>query len=425
MHRKLRLLATVTLLVGLFAAWAGTRHAEAAPAAPTTQAAGQTFTVTVGHQVFTETGDKSSWQAGRFYPESLTINVGDSIIFKHDAAVEPHTASFLGADNKFPDFLLAPSGPPPSGPPKLEVNPLLLFPVGGNSYDGSTLVSSGAMASDIPGPKEFTVTFTKAGSYTYACLIHSGQAPDGTLGGMIGKLTVQDAGKPYPMTPEQVTAAGKAMMDADEATAKAAEPEAKKVTTSTGPNGETIYHVNASYSVHLGTLGALLDYMRFSPKDLTIKQGDVVEWASGTPNGFHNVLFGDEPELFTFEPQQAGPPKAYISNEVFLPMGAATHTGTGIYSAGILQGPADPPFPGAVTKYSLTFTQAGRYEYICGLHYHNGMDGTITVKTSAGSIPGMPTTGSRSDWLLLSLVAGLILALAGMALRGRKVGELA
>src|SRR5439155_20276967 len=93
MHRTLRLLAAITLLVGLFAAWAGTRHAEAAPASHPTLA-GQTFTVTVGHQVFTEAGEKSSWQVDRFYPESITINAGDSIVFKHDAATEPHTASF-------------------------------------------------------------------------------------------------------------------------------------------------------------------------------------------------------------------------------------------------------------------------------------------------------------------------------------------
>ena len=136
MNRKLRILATLTVLAGLFAAWAGTRHAEAAPAAPAAQAAGQTFTVVTGHQIFTEAGDKSTWQGVRFYPESLTINVGDSVIFKHDSGTEPHTASLLGPDNKFPDFLLAPSGPPPSGPPKLEANPQVFFPVGGNTYDG-------------------------------------------------------------------------------------------------------------------------------------------------------------------------------------------------------------------------------------------------------------------------------------------------
>ena len=281
-------------------------------------------------------------------------------------------------------------------------------------------------AADLPGPKEFKITFTKAGNYTYMCFIHAGQAPDGTIGGMIGKITVQDAGKPYPMTPEQVTAAAKTMIDADEAAAKAAEPEAEKVTTSTGPNGGTIHHVNASYTIPAGTLGALLDYQRFSTKDLSINVGDTVEWSSATPHGFHNVLFGDEPDLLTFEPQPAGPPKAFVSPEVFMPQGTGTHTGTGIYSSGIIQGPAEAPLPGAVTKYSLTFAQAGRYEYICGLHYHAGMTAAITVRTSAsggGNVPGMPTTGSRSDWALLSLVAGLVLALLGLALRGRKIGE--
>ena len=106
-----------------------------------------------------------------------------------------------------------------------------------------------------------------------------------------------------------------------------------------------------------------------------------------------------------------------------MPVGGTTHTGTGVYGSGIINGPQGPPFPGAVTSYSLTFSQPGRYEYVCALHYHNGMDGHVTVQamTTGGGQPGMPRTGSPTEWLLaLGSVAGALILLAGMALRVRR-----
>src|SRR5437868_1698926 len=101
MIRKLRLLGALFILPWLLIATFGARFVNAAPAG-----AAQTWTVTMGHEVFTEAGEKSSWQIDRFYPETLTIVAGDSITFKHDAGVEPHTVGLLGPDNKLPDFAI-------------------------------------------------------------------------------------------------------------------------------------------------------------------------------------------------------------------------------------------------------------------------------------------------------------------------------
>ena len=54
-------------------------------------------------------------------------------------------------------------------------------PSGGTTYDGSALVNSGPL---MPG-QSFSLTFTKAGTYTYHCLFH-----DDTEN-MIGTITVQ------------------------------------------------------------------------------------------------------------------------------------------------------------------------------------------------------------------------------------------
>ena len=61
----------------------------------------------------------------------------------------------------------------------------------------------------------------------------------------------------------------------------------------------------ATVTVQVGPGGSSMSYF---PSSVTINVGDTVEWTSPSPTGFHNVLFGAEPEIFTFEPQPSGPP---------------------------------------------------------------------------------------------------------------------
>ena len=427
MRSKFKVIAAVLVLPWLAISVFGARYVSASELArPTGQQAAQTFTVLMGAEYFTEQGEKSSWSAYRFYPDKLTINVGDTIVFKHNSGLDPHTATFLGPMTELPAFFNLPPGPPQGPPPpKLEVNPQILFPQGGNTYDGSQFVSSGAMAADIPGPHEFSVSFPKAGTYQYICLVHTEQYPDGTRRPMVGTLTVQAAGSAYPMTPAQVDAAAKAAIEADRGVATSSEPKAEEpaVITRASTNGAKIHRVNAGYYATASNNADNVDYLRFAPKVLTINAGDTVEWASPTEHGFHNVLFGEEPTLFNFEPQPAGPPKVYVPTEVFFPLGPNMHNGTGIYSSGIIRGSGDPPGPFS-QSYALTFTKPGRYEYICALHYNQGMDGTIIVQArtdAPGSTTvGMPRTGGGTDWFLPLLAASLLMTLGGLAVRTRK-----
>jgi plastocyanin len=58
------------------------------------------------------------------------------------------------------------NGPPPSGPPQVKT-------LDGGTYDGSAFKSSGGVGSDpASGLLAYTLTFTKAGSYPFVCLIH-------------------------------------------------------------------------------------------------------------------------------------------------------------------------------------------------------------------------------------------------------------
>jgi LPXTG-motif cell wall-anchored protein len=437
--RNLTLLGAMFVLPWLLVAAFGARYVEGATLA---QAGATNFTVVVGNPIYTDEGGKPTWQGQNFYPGTLTVNAGDSVTWQFDAGNEPHTVTFMGpVTGPIEAFIPDPaSGPPqPGAPPKLIANPQAQLPQGTGAYDGSAFTSSGLVAADIPGPKEYTLTFPKPGTYQYICLLHAFPGPGGQLVGMIGTITVQAGGSAYPQTPEQVLAAGKEQRDEEAARAKTLEAEmaAHAMPPTALPDGTMKHHVEVGGM----DMQANLEYHRFTPKTLNIKQGDTVEWSMAMP-GFHTVTFGDEPEMFTIESQQAGPPKLVLNPQLF-PSGGAEHTGTGYYNSGPLASPNQPPDPMFVTSYALKFAQPGRYEYICIPHYPMGMDATVIVEaasagaveappaaapetavevtapTADGADAGMPSTGAETNWLVLVLVGGALFALAGAAVRLR------
>ena len=431
--RNVKLLTAMFLIPWLVVAAFGARYVEGSGLS---QAGAGNFTVGVGNPIHTEEGEKPSWQGQNFYPGKLTINAGDTVTWKFDAGNEPHTVTFMGpVTGPVEAFLPDPeSGPPaPGAPPKLVINPQLQLPQGTDSYDGSAFTSSGLVAADIPSPKEYKLSFPSAGTYQYVCLLHAIPGPDGKLAGMVGTITVQDAGSPYPLTSEQVLAAGQKQRDDEAARARSLEAEmsAHVKPPTAMPDGSTKYQVEVGGM----DMQANLEYHRFTAETLTIKAGDTVEWSMSMP-GFHTVTFGDEPEMFTIEAQQQGPPKLVINPQVF-PAGGSEHTGTGYYNSGPIASADQPDDPMSVKVYSLKFTQPGRYEYICIPHYLLGMDATIIVEAASagtggttsmndGAPAGMPSTGLGlgSDWLLPAALGGLLLALSGMAVRRRKSNRL-
>jgi plastocyanin len=407
MQRMFRFMCALALMVALLGAMA--HPAAAAPA----RGVATTWTVLVGAETGieqTEYGPAGAWQLMKFYPNKLTINAGDSIVFKINSA-EIHNVLFLGAGAKLP----AMSIPDPSNPQSMIENPAVIYPQGGMSYDGTATVGSGIMGRAPTFAQQYTLTFPTAGSFTYVCSIHSGQLPNGQLVGMMGALTVQAAGAAYPQTPAQVDAAAQAAMSADAAATVTHDAEAHAVTTRPGANGSTIYTLNMGYGTDIA------EYMRFSVPDLSIHEGDTVEWMH-MGMAPHNVLFasGDkEPDFTLVQPQPGGPPKLVMNPVVAAPAGGQTYNGSGLFNSGLLFGEGDGP-PNAPHTYALTFTKAGHYEYICSVHDEEGMRAFITV-LAAGSTPGMPTTGHGADGLgaALALVAALALAVLGLGLRRR------
>lgn len=135
----------------------------AKPVAVTSKAGGgRKYTVVIA-------GETPSGDVQQYFPAKVQIQPNDSIEFKSDVHT-PHTVTF--------------GTPPPGDPFALPATKL------GAGWDGTGLVHSGMLGIDWPGGLNYEVTFAKAGTYQYACLLHEILYPQGMAG------TVQVGGAP-------------------------------------------------------------------------------------------------------------------------------------------------------------------------------------------------------------------------------------
>jgi plastocyanin len=313
---------------------------------PWTARAAQTWEVQAG---LDRIGTTDGLSANQFGPQSLTINVGDTVAW---TIAGFHSVTF-------------PTGAPPQLPqPSLQRGDVdFTFPVlpaGGATYDGSQWISSGVPMD--PSQAVYRVMFTKAGVFQYLCLVHPG---------MDAYLTVLPEGAGLPETPAAAKTRGQAQLartaDAAAALAMAAD------TARTGP-------------VHFQTIGLGngngASYLGFTYKDISVTRGDWVEWTIADPMEPHTVTFlsGAAPfEVIEPRPNAAGPPNLIIPAKVTLPSGGSTYTGTGMVSSGILsESGFGPPGSRARTSWGVKIdAPPGTYTYLCLIHPE--MVGTITV----------------------------------------------
>jgi plastocyanin len=280
--------------------------ADDAQHAPAT-AAPRTYALTVGAE-----SPDMALQVNSFLPGPIDVHTGDTITWRVEST-EFHTVSFLSGSpaERF-------EAPTPDGR-GLMVNPAAAFPVGGATFAGTGIASSGVLNKD----QTYSLTFTKPGVFEYVCLVH----PE-----MKGEVRVID-------------------------------PEAPRA---------------AVANVSVGDGEHDLSLMRFVPGDLEIRVGESVAFANQDASQMpHTVTFRagrPSPEMITPQPQPAGPPLLVFNPDVIEPRGAAdAFKGDEYLNSGMLvQGGSDKPFV-------VTFTQPGTYEYICALHENMGMRGTITV----------------------------------------------
>jgi plastocyanin len=114
----------------------------------------------------------------RFNSETITIKAGDTVRWAMKDPVELHTVTFSGTGAP-PDFVIP--DPQPKGPPKFYFNSKVAFPGGGARHTGNGYYNSGFLDLSSPGPKAYSVTFTKPGTYSYWCVVHIPQGMKGTI----------------------------------------------------------------------------------------------------------------------------------------------------------------------------------------------------------------------------------------------------
>lgn len=253
----------------------------------------------------------------RYYPQTITINEGDSITWTVEG--DAHTISFL-------------SGSPVPDPFSAQAQQ----PAGGKSYGGAGFVSSGIIE---PG-NTFTLTFTKAGTFTYNCLIHPG---------MTATVVVQPGGAAYPHK--------QSFYNQEHLTGKSGDISRGLAVLNTVEANLPVQNSDGSliYSVTAGIGNGTESAMRFFPQVQIIKEGDSITWSNKDPMMPHTVSFpgsdGNIPESFT-------------------PAGDTSYDGSVFTSSGILM---------PNRTYTLKFTKQGRYSYECLLHDQIGMRGTVIV----------------------------------------------
>lgn len=268
-------------------------------------------------------------QALQFYPATITIDVGDSIRWQFPAG-EPHTVTFLGPK----------SAPPPPNDPSVPA------PAGGSTYDGTTYTSSGFLLAG----KTYVLTFPKAGTYTYYCLIH---------GEMVGKVVVQPAGTAYPTTSASILEQMSSALAADLNSANQAVSQFPY--TPGGP------HLTAGIAPGLGqppltnaSVVRFLDGDKLSDTTVTVAAGTTITWTNRDTNLPHTVTFA--PAGQKLSPMDPFSP----------PSGGNTYDGSTLVNSG-------PLFGGQ--SFSLTFTKPGTYTYNCLFHDDTeGMTGTVIVQ---------------------------------------------
>jgi plastocyanin len=142
----------------------------------------------------------------------------------------------------------------------------------------------------------------------------------------------------------------------------------------------------------------------FLPRQLSVNVGDSITWTVKSGE-FHTVTFlsgAEAPPFVILTPE--GP---QINPAAAAPSGGPDYDGTGIANSGLL-------FTGQ--QFTLNFTKAGRYPFLCLIHA--GMAGTVDVHDAGTAYPS-----SQRNLDVASLVTGNRLLATGRRLQAQTLAS--
>jgi plastocyanin len=377
----------------------------------------QTFTVDVdGHN------GKANEAFIAYFPNTVTIHPGDTVVFDNKGNGEPHTATLgtlidpvVNAFDKLTPAQLQSSQGPPKALQALDAKIPQLLPQGpGDAVQASAnpcVLASGTPPAKTACPKQnpqpdfdgtqsfynsgwldskakFTVKLSKStapGTYHFMCLLHRE--------GMTGKIVVVPSSTAVASPSEQYASGQKqlAAIESKLAPAVAAERQGKPPIPGIKLPGA---HPALAGSGSQNAQEA--EVTEFGPKKISIPVGGSVTWYIIGP---HSLTFNSDktnndirsvaadgsvhinvkaaaPANAPGEPPSSngggggpsnGPPKFNV-------VASKTWDGTGFLNTGVFTNSFGPPL---IEGYTITFTKAGTYKYLCTVH--DNMTGEVDV----------------------------------------------
>jgi len=290
-----------------------------------------------------ESGDQGR-QALAFLPNEIWIHAGDSITWRLVTKNEPHTVTFLIANQIRNPFNVGCPGYTPDNSP----------------FDGTACVSTPPMVNG----QTFTVIFPASGNFKLSCLFHEN---------MQGTVHVLDLSEQLPH--DQAFYDNQAKNESKTLLNDLLQDMSKDSHGQHQPANAVMVGRGAVVATGGGT--HTLAVLRFMQDKVTIHKGDTVEWTSGDVITPHTITFGTEPV-------DVIDPSANVSVD---PDGARhgviNSTSDSMHSGFIQAAPQDriglAQAPLGVTRFRVTFSNPGTYSYICALHDAAGMKGSVVV----------------------------------------------
>jgi plastocyanin len=289
-------------------------------------------------------------QALAYLPNEFWIHAGDSIRWSFTTG-EIHTVTFLK---------------PLQSRPPLNSSTGTFVGCPGTTPDGSSFNNSACVTS---GPsttgQTYSVSFPSTGNFKLVCLVHSRMtgaihvlAPAETLPYDQDFYDRQGNKQTAELLSDAAALGGRGNSDAQQSAAN---------------------EVTAGISAILATGGGsqTTSVMRFLGATSVVRVGDTVEWTNLATPVFHTITFGAEPANLM-------PPSPGVTLDSDGVRHAMISSPTASVNSGFIGAPnqetvGQPQAPLDFTRFRVTFTVPGTFNYICGLHDVLGMIGKIIV----------------------------------------------